>query len=201
MRSGLGMDLRRLIWISLIWLSQIGPLLATPPPRSPPPDSQANSQAVPRAKSQSPELRNYRLFSIRHNLSRNEVVYQVQLKQGHFVEEEPIRFYWIMHEKGGEVEEVSFWEKTLAYGVEIEHQSPDKIVFRIESLDRPITVFIGKRGVESSVEINRVPSRLLEVNVVVEEGVFFPDVHQISIIGRSLSSGRTHKEVLRTNED
>jgi len=58
------------------------------------------------------------LFYIQRSLNKNTVIYEANFDdQGMLNEGQPIKVYWILYEKEGVVEELSYLERKFAYGV------------------------------------------------------------------------------------
>lgn len=65
------------------------------------------------------------LFIIQRSTNANEVHYDVQVDADGKLAEEPVVAYWIMKAEDGGREDLSFFERNMAYGFEVMPPGPD----------------------------------------------------------------------------
>lgn len=60
------------------------------------------------------------LFFIERSTNKNIVIYESNFDEfGYLISEDPIKISWIMNEKNGEREKLSYIERKLAYGIKV----------------------------------------------------------------------------------
>ncbi|TAJ15118.1 DUF4833 domain-containing protein [Marinilabiliaceae bacterium JC017] len=78
------------------------------------------------------------LFYIQRSLNRNTVVYEANFdEQGNLDAANPVKIYWVMYEKEGNIEELTYLERKFAYGINfhpVENQ-PNVFDIRMVSYD------------------------------------------------------------------
>ena len=130
------------------------------------------------------------LFVIQRSLNRNEVVYDLRLKDSKIDLELPLDDYWRMWAKTGQREELTGFERTRAYGYEIRSAGPETLTFVLVSLrSHPIEV---KRKVTGEfVAVFPILKRLAQLTTVfiqLKSGGILPRIDWIEVRGRDLET-------------
>ena len=128
-----------------------------------------------------------RLFVIERSLNANAVAYDVvttgtgQLDPG-----SPLRAYWIMNARCGEVEELTFAERSWAYGYDVRMCDPKRCTVALRALkDRPIVVEIERGEPRAITRIGAEPAVLRSVFVSVRRGGALPVVESLELFGET----------------
>lgn len=142
--------------------------------------------------------REVRLFVIERSTNANVVAYDARLGDGGFDVRDPISVYWILHEEGGEREELSALERRMAFGVRVSRATAEEVVFSLAALpDRPITVRLEREGPVATVEIGEEIVRLEAIFVAAKERSLVPGVEYVELGGTRLRDGEKTKERIR----
>ena len=132
-----------------------------------------------------------RLFFIRSNYNRNEVVYEALLDNGVFDIGRPVRGYWILHMKGDALENFSALEDRLAFGLVIESATPAQVIFHLRAArDRKVTARIEGEHVSASALIRGVECELVGLIASVDARGMIPSVNYVELIGHARDDGR-----------
>ena len=143
------------------------------------------------------------LFTISRSMNANVVAYTANVDSaGGLDSEKPVDAFWIMHEKNGQRETLSFLEE-YAYGFDLLNTdsadgrlSNKKVRQRIEFLiksftERKITVIAeNARRVYALMKINGRKAVLNKIFVKLKPGINFSAVEYLELFGKSLASGK-----------
>lgn len=142
--------------------------------------------------------REVRLFVIERSTNANVVAYDARLGDGGFDVRNPISVYWIMHEEGGEREELSGLERRLAFGVRVSRATAEEVSFSLVALpERLITVRLEPEGPVATVDIRGERVRIERIFVAAKEGSLIPGVEYVEFGGTRLRDGKEAKERIR----
>ena len=150
------------------------------------------------------ELFQVKLFHISRSINKNIVVYEVNVStkvkdMPSFCMKEPIKVYWILYEKKGEIQGLSALEAQMAYGFKVDIAKPDLVEFSMKPLpDRKIQVKFAKdasgyRPVAEA-KVNNEDCYLTEVFISAKKAVPLPKVNYIDLKGISIKTGRELSE-------
>lgn len=138
-----------------------------------------------------------RLFYIQKSNNAHTVVYDANFLPGNtrLNPREPVRVYWIRYADQGQVQELTYMQRKLAYGVET-RPTPDghdmmivafrKRLIHIRALDRRPLATMVIRGSEA--RLKRVFVQLADLNCVV------PQVAYVDLYGTDLATGQSVHE-------
>lgn len=122
------------------------------------------------------------LFYVKRSLNKNVVIYKYnKTKDGKIDTANPIHHYWIMRENKGEIEELSFLEKKLAYGYTITDFTPSTIDFLIKPIPYyPLQIVQYKSSYITKIKIKGEWHPLVSVFVQLQKG-FLKQVEYIDV--------------------
>jgi hypothetical protein len=132
------------------------------------------------------------LFVIERNKNTNVLRYDAQISnEGKLIEEEPMIAYWIMLAEDGRRKELTWLEKEMAYGFDIEKDRSGEF-YRITLVSynkREIKVYQKGREVKAEVVINGKPSYFEKIYINSTKGWPLPKVNYIELHGRDIKTG------------
>ncbi len=139
------------------------------------------------------------LFVIERSTNENAVHYDAKIAQdGDLDARKPIVVYWIMGAKDGRRQELSFLEKTKAYGITVE---PGQTLhsYRIALVsDRQREIEVYREGnafrAETIIEGRR--AYLRKIYVSVRKGPLFSLPGSIELIGTDIATGEGLREII-----
>lgn len=132
------------------------------------------------------------LFFIQRDPNINTLIYELNLKNGALVEDDPIHVFWIRYAEKGQHDELNYIQRNFAYGIRSKIISKDlyeihfvsykkKLMFLKKSADNKFYVFT---------DINKKQAILKQVFVRVNGGSFWvPNVEYVELKGIDPSSG------------
>ena len=139
----------------------------------------------------------HKLFIITRSTNKNEVHYDAQVtKEGKLKADEPVLAYWILHEKGGKREKLSFMERKKAYGFSISPEAGGES-FRMTIVPykaRPIRVHMKDGKARAEIVIDGKPAYLKKLHIDVTEGIVIPTVNYVELFGEDVKSGQQRRE-------
>jgi hypothetical protein len=158
---------------------------------------QAPEYPVPPA---SPEL----LFYLQRSINKNTLLYELNTdKEGRLVAEEPIRISWINYENKQEREPLNFFQRTLAYGIELEviDKAQGKYRFRFVSYKGRYFYLLRSQAENRYrvyTSINKETSEVRNIYAEVEKGLnfFSPKVHYVKLEGINPATGKETVEII-----
>ncbi len=150
------------------------------------------------AQPRSPDAR--RLFSVRSNYNRNEVVFEAVLDGDGFDLAKPIRNYWILHMHNDRIENLSSMEERLAFGVVLDHVARDRIVFHVRaSSTRYVTVRLEGQRAFATTKISGEESELIALFATVDSRGVIPSVNSVELLGHSLANDTLTRELIKVH--
>jgi uncharacterized protein DUF4833 len=139
-----------------------------------------------------------RLFTITRSSNRNVLHYELRFDQhGQLDRREPLAAYWVMHEAGGQREELTWVERQLAYGWAVVSK------VRTEGFDvkmlacprRQLAVrALADGGYRAIVSIAGRKAFLERLFVQVQEGGLVPHVDYVELIGSDIETRAPRRE-------
>jgi len=139
------------------------------------------------------------LFYIQRNHNWNTVIYKLnRTATGEINTEIPMHIQWIMYNKAGEIEELTFLQNKLAYGCEYNMINNESFEFHFVSFPE-MQFFLAKRDTKFSTFYRRDGKLLKLSNVYVHADEFglFPDVKFIEFYGIDVKTGKNVQQTLR----
>lgn len=129
------------------------------------------------------------LFIIQRSTNANEVHYEVQVDANGELADEPVVAYWVMKAEGGGREDLTFFERKMAYGFEV--MDPDGKDGREMKLvaweDRTIRLVKDKDGNwRAQTQINGKDAYLTRLYIETDEGGITPSVVHIDLFGQTV---------------
>lgn len=139
------------------------------------------------------------LFVIQRSTNENVVHYDAKIApDGELDSHEPIIVYWIMAAKDGRRQELSFLEKTKAYGISV---MPGRTAhsYRIALIsDRRLEIQVyredGAVRAETIIEGRR--AYLTKIYVSIRKGAFFSVPNSIELTGTDIATGKGLHETI-----
>jgi len=133
------------------------------------------------------------LFIIQRSKNANEVHYEVQVGADGTLAEEPVIAYWVLKAEGGGREDLSFFERKLAYGFEV--LPPDSKGEREMKLvaweDRTIrlTKVVDGGKWRAVTKIDGKEAYLTRLFIQTDEGGITPSVLYVDLFGETVDGG------------
>jgi Domain of unknown function (DUF4833) len=137
------------------------------------------------------------LFRVVRNTNANVVVYEAHVEGGRLDVREPVRASWLMLAEDGRREELSLFERALAYGVEVHGEgAPGGAVVALRA--RPELEIQVSVGDGCPVARTRIAGReaTLRALLVEASGGPLPQVRWVDLVGVDRESGREVRERL-----
>lgn len=139
------------------------------------------------------------LFTIERSLNQNVLHYEANLAaDGTMDPKEPIVAYWVMLEKGGAREDLTFLEKAKAYGFTADPAGEGKgFNLRLKALQARLVRVKQEGGtVWAETAIDRRLCRLDRIFIVSEGKKLIPKVLSIDLFGTDRKTGEPCRETL-----
>jgi len=131
------------------------------------------------------------LFYTQRSLNKNVVIYEANFdSEGYLIPEQPIKYYWILIEEDGQVEELSYTENKLAYGLEFELMD-DQCYHVILKADETIDFTLSQMApfqAELSAQINKSQMKITNVYVQSKKTMVLPLVHFVLFEGLDINT-------------
>lgn len=124
------------------------------------------------------------LFYITRSLNKNVVIYSYNKSDKKLDENNPINSYWIMREKDGNpTEELTFFEKKMAFGLKIVNIENNECYFTVSALpNETLQLKLTNKGKFRCHYIyNQKEYILKKVHVDTNEGLMVPTVNFIEL--------------------
>ncbi len=140
-----------------------------------------------------------RLFTIHRSTNANVVCYDARLTSANEIAtEDPIDAYWLMFAEKGQREELSWFERTRAYGFDLNGEvRPSSLTMDLQAFPyRPVGVEISGGSAIATIAILGKPAILHDVFVKASGG-FIPSVDSIELRGTDRQSGEAVVETIR----
>ena len=134
------------------------------------------------------------LFYVQRDPNTNTVIYELNLKpDGKINENEPIKIYWIRYAEKGIRRDLNYFQRKLAYGLNVKKISPgnyefqfvcySKLTFRL-SQDQSGKYHVYTNLNQNNAIVNRVFARI-------NGGSFWvPNVEYVDIFGKEVATGK-----------
>jgi hypothetical protein len=144
------------------------------------------------ARYPTPSGNNSQLFFVQRDPNINTLIYELNLKNGTIVEDEPIHVFWIRYAEKGQHDDLNYIQRNFAYGIKSKMISKDnyeihfvsykkKLMFLKKSADNKFYVFT---------DINKKQAILKQVFVRVNGGSFWvPNIEYVELKGIDPISG------------
>jgi hypothetical protein len=127
------------------------------------------------------------LFRITRSKNKNVVVYQANRRGNGLNLGEPIGAHWLMLAEDGRREELTWTERRLAYGFDVQDVALDHCrVTLLACRSRPLLVARGPRGFRALCRIAGEPAVLERIFVRTNESALVPSVSYVDLFGESL---------------
>lgn len=132
------------------------------------------------------------LFIIQRSTNANEVHYDIQAAADGTLDKEPVVAYWVMKAKDGGREDLTFFERKMAYGFEV--LEPDTTGEREMKLvaweDRKIVLTKTKEGKwRARTKIDGKDAYLTRLFIQTDEGGLTPSVVHVDLFGEEVDGG------------
>lgn len=130
------------------------------------------------------------LFRIDRSTNRNAVVYAARVAtDGEIERANPVTAYWMMNENGGKREELTFMERSLAYGFTTSEDEAG-VLLKLAAFDQR-TLRLVRRGSRylATVRIAGKIAVLRRIWVQADESLLGPQVRYIELEGHESSTG------------
>lgn len=140
------------------------------------------------------------LFRIERSTNRNAVVYAARVgKDGELDAANPVTAFWIMNEAGGVREELTFLERSFAYGYATSRDDAG-VVLRLTAFDQRALRVVrrGDRFV-ATVRIAGRTAQLRRIWVQAEGGLLGPSVRYVQLDGVDATTGEPLSERITRN--
>jgi hypothetical protein len=144
-------------------------------------------------------LRGRGLFVIQRSKNANTVQYDLRVdRYGKPHADEPLTAYWVLHERGGRREGLSFFERQLAYGWRIVGPVREAgFVFQLQACDRRSIRVTRQAGrYRAQIRIAGKTAYLTKLFVKSTETGLVPKVHYVELFGEDAATGAALRERL-----
>ncbi len=145
-----------------------------------------------------PEDTGPNLFIIQRSKNTNEVHYDVQVEADGTLAKEPVVAYWVMKAKDGSQEDLTFFERKMAYGFEVlkPNDKGDRELKLVAWEDRKIFL---KRVKDSAkwravTTIDGKEAYLARLFIQTDESGLTPSVKYVDLFGETVEDGDPVKE-------
>lgn len=138
------------------------------------------------------------IFFVQRSMNPNTIVYTARLNaKGMLDPKRPVDVFWRRFNDEGEKQELSFLERTGAFGVTAERLPDRKSAFRVSVVSYPerpalLTVVDGRPRLEAKVAGE--PAELVAAYLHLEGEGSVPAVTRVDLVGRSLATGKELRE-------
>lgn len=137
------------------------------------------------------------LFFIQRNKNKNTIVYDANMASGSFNASKPIDDYWLRYEKGGYRRDLSWTERTFAYGYNHKKDKSNKGYWITLTAYDKRKIHLEKTADGkpiATITINGKNCRLNHIYVFADESGTWPQVLHVDLYGKELSSGKKQVE-------
>jgi len=137
-------------------------------------------------------LRGERLFRITRNKNNNVVCYDVRHLSGRLDKDSPVSVYWVIPSENNKLENLSFLERTRAYGISVVKTfGQDSVDILLKAGNNPIRVTVrGGRWVALTALDSREVA-IDSVYVMADESSAMPKVQWVEVLGRYTATGES----------
>ena len=139
------------------------------------------------------------IFRITKSENKNKVIYEAIIEEANPKHILNIHAYWLRDATDGHVEELSWIDRTLAYGVRIDEQKDDEITFHVVSLPKYKVRVTNVDGVwKGIVDMEGIPAYIKTIYVDVTTVILIkPTIHSITVTGEAVDDGREVQKVIK----
>ena len=135
------------------------------------------------------------LFYIQRSLNTNTVVYEANFdNNGILIKDNPINTHWIMYEKNGELEALSYIEKKMAYGIKcIPTNTEQQFIIQLTA-DKTHSFILKQLAPFKAIittEIDGITIKLTRLFVEADNSSIWPKINYIIIEGIGQKSNKT----------
>ncbi len=143
-----------------------------------------------------------RLFYLQRTSNKNTIVYDLNMQNGVLNRNEPVRVYWIRYSDHGEEQELSYIQRTFAYGIQakaVAGKDAYEIHF-VSSKKHPL--YLERSPVDNKYRVyatvNAKKVQLQRIFIKINGGSFWmPKVEYVEIKGIDASNGKEVKDRLK----
>jgi hypothetical protein len=142
------------------------------------------------------------LFRIERSTNRNAVVYAARVGDGGELDgKQPISAFWLMLEKGGKREELTWLEREFAYGFSTSRDQHG-LLLRLTAFDkRALRVQKHDARYRAEVRIAGKKAQLKRIWVQADEGIMGPNVRYVELDGTDVETGEHLTERIAKERD
>jgi hypothetical protein len=144
------------------------------------------------------------LFYIQRSMNLNTIVYELNIdKFGKLNSEYPVHPYWIRYEENGEIQELSYIQKKLAYGIDAKLVNNKYQIYNLTLVSYPSQVIVLKKLSENSKTraYTTVNGKFIELQKIFfeteGENLLSPTVKYIDISGIEVKTGKYITEKIK----
>ena len=134
------------------------------------------------------------LFYVQRDPNINTVIYELNLSpDGKVNEKEPVKIYWIRYAEKGEQKELNYFQRKLAYGLDVKRLSANNFELRFVCYPK-LALYLtkdpaGKYRVYT--DINQRKATLSRAFVRIKGGTFWvPNVVHVDLFGKEATTGK-----------
>ena len=134
------------------------------------------------------------LFYVQRDPNINTVIYELNLTpEGKVNEKEPVKIYWIRYAEKGEHKELNYFQRKLAYGLDVKKLSATN--FELRFVCYPKLAFYLSKDTNGKyhvyTDINQKKAILNRAFVRIKGGTFWvPNVVHVNLFGREAATGK-----------
>jgi hypothetical protein len=142
---------------------------------------------------QANQLERQSLFKIERSKNANIIQYDAQIgTDSRLYEKEPVIGYWVRLAEHGQVQELSWVQRNLAFGFDADfHPESDSVTLKMAAdIGQPILVRLHEGKYRGIVEINGKPSQLEKIFIQSHGKGISVTVDYIDIHGNDLGTGQ-----------
>ncbi len=133
------------------------------------------------------------LFIIQRSKNANEVHYEVQVGPDGQLADEPVVAYWVMKAEGGGREDLTFFERRMAYGFEVlePDSNGDREMKLVAWEDRTIRLTQTEDGKHwrAVTKIDGEEAYLTKLFIQTDESGLTPSVEYVDLFGETVDGG------------
>lgn len=139
-----------------------------------------------------PKTKN-RLFFIQRNLNQNTIVYDANLNDNGSFKSDPIDAYWLRYGSNGERKELTWLQRTFAYGYSAKKEKKDGTYWiTLTAWDgRKIHLHKDRKGIPiATVTIDGKYAQLEYIWVFADNSGTWPKVYHVDLHGKDMVTGK-----------
>lgn len=124
-----------------------------------------------------------RFFTIEKSTNKNIVVYDAKINGTALDTKSPVVAYWIMNESGGHKEDLTFVERSKAFGFDLQQAEGGYKVSIVSMKQKPFIVSLEDGCAVARADIAGKPGKITKMFVQMKEGAFLPKVEFVMLYG------------------